>query len=160
MLKVEQGGGRAEIHFTEVLMKKRFMLILSILLFSFIAYANSSYAKDISKLRKECGENAREYFQVYSAANTDKDVSPQWDFRNHYNVKMDKCFILISKFTPLYLNKIVEEHYIVDLGDNSTYAAFMKVSDEPEARICKGWEIGKCASFEEWLDLIGHYLAE
>lgn len=146
--------------------------ILSIVLF-FIGITfplfTKSYAaptKDEYELQERCGKRAEELFKKeydgYIVSNeTGTMIS---NYTNHYNRKLNKCFILV---TQTFISKdketreklgISTETNLVDINENRPYGHFFKFS-QGGLTVCE--VLGKhCSSQNEWDALVKPYMEE
>jgi hypothetical protein len=122
-----------------------------------------SSGKEISELQEQCKKNAaalfkKEYGKGYEQI---RDGSYMSNYTNHYNVKLNKCFVLV-KITYVPNSKKEDALIMKDLSDtneNKQYGSFgrfrresIPISCSVENRICK--------SEAEWDSLVKYFMEE
>ena len=120
------------------------------------------------ELQARCSKDARTWFN--GNWSRDKDTV-LLDFTNHYDAKLNKCFILVeyhysSTFHPLDGNAWVNDLTLTDVYENAKYASFSErhvtnmqptVSVGNEVVTCEAF--GKnCKTSDEFYKLIGTYM--
>ena len=113
--------------------------------------------KQIYELRKECGKSAVEYAQRW------KLCDGKSNYQNHYNMKLNACFIYMSAYCNP--DKENEEKYwvqsVYDVNENKEYPTYIgsgKLIDDEKAW-CYVGSI-HCKSLAEFMELIKPYMKE
>jgi hypothetical protein len=117
-----------------------------------ISKADAQSRKEVYELQERCGRRAEQIFEKDFPANDRKGLET---FENHYNVRLNKCFILEDNtvFTAdagkSYKSKLLT---LIDVNDNKIFASFSPLN-------C---DIGstKCRSEEEFRALIRPLMEE
>lgn len=96
--------------------------ILSLITNVSIAADKKLDRKQIYELQKDCAKSALDYFQRH----TDCE-NGQVQYKNHYNIILNKCFIHISSWCPD--NKNAGKHFwvktVIDVNENKQYAQYI-----------------------------------
>jgi hypothetical protein len=128
-------------------------IMLSLTLFS------SSYAGSIKEeyeLQERCAKSAADSFKKLY-----RNEGILTHYSNHYNKKLNKCFILMISTT---LPKVKQEHpslskLLYDVNEQKEYASFFMFTDSKEIINCT--VLGRpCSSQSEWDTLIKPYMEE
>lgn len=118
-------------------------------------YAKS--AKQDYDLQEKCGDTASKFFKKEDFSLATKDIVLFKNYKNHYNKKLNKCFILItSKLKRLNTNDVSESQIIFDVNENMEYGSIAP-SDKGIRCVFLG---NSCGSWEEWHILIRPYMEE
>ena len=139
---------------------KKIILMIGIL--SFIT--NLSFAADqkldrkqICELRKECGKSAVQFSQRV------KLCDGQGSYTNHYNMKLNVCFIDMS--ASCNSDKGKDDKFwsesLIDVNENKDYAIYIgpgKIVDDKPAMCHVGEK--HCKSLPEFQELIKPYMNE
>ncbi len=103
------------------------LIIMSLLTVFSIAYAASD--KEVYELQERCKKSADAWFQE----NTPKagESTSTFDHRNHYNKKLNKCFVLFTAVIPTWdaNNKrgpTQERTLLMDVNENNEIGDFMQ----------------------------------
>jgi hypothetical protein len=119
--------------------------------------------KGDSELQEQCKKNAAALFKKEYGKGYEKirDGSYMSNYTNHYNVKLNKCFVLV-KITYVPNSKKEDALIMKDLSDtneNKQYGSFgrfrresIPISCSVENRICK--------SEAEWDSLVKYFMEE
>ena len=112
----------------------------------------SSISKTTSKedyeLQEQCGKRSEEFFRKKFK------YSKPFLHQNHYNKKLNKCFILAR-----YLD---EQKYLYDVNENKRYGVFYKNPSTPKEIdfvLCEVLE-KECKSVSEFDSLVKPYMKE
>jgi hypothetical protein len=138
-------------------------ILLSVGMF---ALFNNSYAasnKEAYELQERCGKRAAEYFkQEYGSGIKDNgDVVEMTNYKNHYNKKLNSCFILLtSKSVPYKDEKrgISTLKILYDLNEHQEYAVFFNIN-KINKPICRTMD-KPCNSEDEWDAIAKPYMEE
>ncbi len=123
-------------------------------------------AKEIYELQEKCGKHAEERFERWKKEGHSLDLSNTVttvsDMANHYNIKLNKCFILVtSRFYNTIKGKSVSASYIVlfDVNENKEYGFVIHLYDAEAPNRCEVLS-KKCNSEYEWALLISPFMEE
>ncbi len=111
------------------------------------------------ELQERCSKQAREQ---YNAEGWREE--PMASYTNHYNDKLNKCFLLIQNTAlPKTKNElVVRMRVLVDAFEGKTYAEFPSVGSRAMPDICNGTsptgEEKRCHSDSEFDDLVKLYM--
>lgn len=123
----------------------------------------SASIKEDYELQERCGKRCEEMFKkLYgNGYNTDKDGNWMYSYQNHYNRKLNKCFILVT--STHYPNDkkygIFSLKEVFDINENKSYGTFSRYSKNVTGMECKVLE-KICQSGEEWDLLVKPYMEE
>ena len=116
--------------------------------------------KDEYDLRERCGKWCEEYFKEdYGDGFDEDDIS---NYTNHYNKKLDKCFILINsvqfirnidKFESVTMKRLIE------LNENKEYGLLIQSGKNIKSDDCVVSDKA-CKSEQEWDLLVVPYMEE
>ena len=90
----------------------------------FSTYVSAQPNKELYELQELCGKRAAEVFErEYSPriANT-KDVQWRYNYENHYNARLNKCFFLVTY--ELWRPKSEKSMRLIDLNENKEYGNY------------------------------------
>jgi hypothetical protein len=119
--------------------------------------------KDEYNSRDKCGKRCEEYFRKEYGNGSNNTYSGQMmsGYQNHYNKKLNKCFIIITntsipndKETDVLLMKS-----IYDFNENKSYGDFDKYNKKNNPEHCNVLD-KKCESESEWDSLVKPYMEE
>jgi hypothetical protein len=124
--------------------------------------------KEIYELQERCGKLAAEKFKELhgnSGMWSDKDAHYISNQRNHYNKKLNKCFVLLTTQSiprskvELQKNGTSSEIDLWDINEEKQYGQFFRFSTMSSPFDCE--VSGKrCKSEDEWNSLIKPYMEE
>ncbi|MBM4274767.1 MAG: hypothetical protein FJ134_09970 [Deltaproteobacteria bacterium] len=108
-------------------MKKVSILFFMFGLFLFnIAYAAS--VKEEYELQERCKKSVDAWFQKEwdgKGIHEDKDLITMVDYQNHYNKKLNKCFVLVTTTMDNKKSKNSTKHIVLfDINENKQYGDF------------------------------------
>ena len=138
---------------------KYFICVLILLWTTNNVYGAS--AKEDYELQEKCGKRCEEMFKKeYGRQGFAKDGTLN-SYQNHYNKKLNKCFILVSTTVPpqdkqtdfLYMK------FLSDINENKEYGSFLKSHKDPRPLTCYVLE-KTCVSEMGWNLLIKPYMEE
>jgi hypothetical protein len=123
--------------------------------------------KDDYELQERCSKRAAERFKEDSGyfAQSDKDTKYRTTYINHYNRKLNKCFVLFATFgVPMGKKDIQEfgtssDKSLWDINENKQYGDFFKFRASPDPIICEVSD-KLCHSEAEWDSLVKTYMEE
>ena len=121
--------------------------------------------KAIYELQERCGHSAAAWFKEENGngvTNT-KEAQTLSSFRNHYNTRLNKCFVLLMATSVSHKRTATGQvsattiQTLFDLNDNNDYGSFAQV----ESRVMSCYVQEKhCANMDEWQSLIKPYLEQ
>jgi hypothetical protein len=121
----------------------------------------SSSKEEDYKLQERCGKYCDEMFkrEFGNGLTSDESSSMISSYQNHYNKKLNKCFILVKTTSYLKVKKrdvlLVKE--LVDINENKFYGSFSKSGEMIVFCNVSGKE---CKSEQEWDKLVKPYMEE
>jgi hypothetical protein len=125
------------------------IIILTSLLVTSVAYSQTR--KDVYELQGRCGKSAAETFEKDFPKEDRKGLET---YENHYNVRLNKCFILEENtlMTPGKGNKVYKEKLLTlaDVQDNKIYGSFSSLNCDVQET--------KCHSEQEFRALVRSYM--
>ena len=127
------------------------VIVLSTLLATSAAGQGLS-RKDIYELQERCGHSARELFDRDFPKEDRKGLE---NFTNHYNVRLNKCFLLEENTTFLRgegKSKKIKTMSLVDVQDNKSYGDFSPFGCDVQEQ--------KCRTEQEFRALIRPYVED
>ena len=152
-------------------------LFLSILIIFFttsfmfvVGCNNQNVIKEQSKekygLQEKCGKRYEEYFNkeygngIINGEDGERLIS---NYADHYNKKLNKCFILITsiEFIRNMENKIqnIRIKTLFDLNENKEYGSLIQFKNNNKPNNCRILE-KYCNSEKEWDLLVKSYMEE
>jgi hypothetical protein len=134
-------------------MKRTWVISILIVFFttSFMSIAGCNYKNKIktySGLEGQCKKSCEEWFSDYQQKHDEERVS----YKNHYNKRLNKCFILVNNLDYRLKNLKV-------INDNEIYGSFLARQQDGKIVTCDVLE-KKCNSEKEWDSLVKPYLEE
>jgi hypothetical protein len=130
----------------------------------FFVFGNSYAGSNIEdyELQERCGKRAEERFQqAYgNGISNVKGGTVKSDYTNHYNRKLNKCFIFVR---GAFSGKKKQDNWVskelVDINENRNYGTFLKSTEDDRVKVCTA--SGKpCNSEDEWDSLVKPYMEE
>ncbi len=142
------------------------MKVIILFLLISVTLSGASYAasnKEEYDLQERCGKRAEEILKPGNDNGISEDDKQlmMTGYRNHYNRKLNKCFVLQTT-TTMPKNKkespsILEELW--DINENKLYGRFFKVKIDNKPFECN--VLGEiCNSENEWDSLVKPYMEE
>ncbi len=132
--------------------------------------------KQVYELERLCKQDAEEYFKAKDKSKFVQDsddkinesVETKCSYINHYNRKMNKCYIVIttSIFYHRREGKRVDTliyHILYDVLENNDfgYSSLYINSKEPTSQVSDCYVVdNKCKTEEEWFKLVKPYMEE
>ena len=128
-------------------------------------YAASN--RDDYDLQERCGKRAEESFRRdWGEGIKNTDSGPMIaDYRNHYNRKLNKCFVLLSVLTGQNKNKkeknggVSRSIMLYDINESRMYGNFLQFEFGRPPIQCHVFD-KKCQSEDEWNSLVSPYMEE
>lgn len=132
--------------------------LLPLFLFPFVGNAGP---KEDYELQERCGKRAEERFktEVGNNISSDKDFAYSSGYTNHYNTKLNKCFILVTttSYPKDRKGNMIGMKNLYDINENKEYASFVTVKEKiTDCRVLDK----DCKSEGEWDMLIKPYMEE
>jgi|SRR5208282_3887370 len=147
-------------------MSKDYLGIIIILICLFFLVSQNTYSsskEEDYKLQEQCGKRSEEYFkkEYNNGFSTYENIQITSHYQNHYNKKLNKCFILMeTTYYNTYTKK--NDSFIKDINDineNKKYGSFSRIQIDYSPITCE--VSGKtCKSEEEWDKLVKPYMEE
>jgi hypothetical protein len=143
--------------------KSIFLLLVTSFTLFWCSYGQADANKVVYELQERCGKTASEVFkkEYGSGLSSDENATRTSDYTNHYNAKLNKCFIVIRETTftknkeiGWYLNR-----FLIDVNENKEYGSFAKFQKELKPQSCVVG-VRQCSSEAEWDALIKPYMEE
>lgn len=137
--------------------KRSLIIVISFFLFLLLPLnVYSSSIREDYDLSDKCGKRCEEiYHKTYNngVIETGKNTL-FYDYENHYNKKLNKCFMLIREEGTITGTKKA----LTDIQENKTYGHVRKNKDY---KIILCWVLDKkCQSVEEWDLLVKPYMED
>jgi hypothetical protein len=145
----------------------KIVLIVTLVLVCLASVSGSkaATAKEDYELQERCGKRADEIFKREhgsSGVTNTKDGQAMAGYRNHYNKKLNKCFLLLTYRDIPYKNKKDAASTLMtlhDINENKEYGSYFKSDNNNLPIDCM--VSGKvCRSEREWDSLIRPYMEE
>ncbi len=144
-------------------------ILIGFLFLMFIASGSfsNSYAasiKDEYELQERCGKTARGFIKLGygNGVSKTRDGQQETAYVNHYNKKLNKCFVIISlsnyvleKDHPEYVKSFVKT--LLDVNENKEYGKYINDYQPQKMLMCEV-EGRHCLSPEGWEALIRPYM--
>lgn len=108
-------------------------------------------------LQERCGQQSEEFFYKKYGKKFESFEGGFMTsvYRNHYNKKMNKCFILsVYELKSHKDGLFYSQHILTDIHENTIYGELRVDNDKTECYVLKT----KCKSNEEWFILIHPYM--
>ena len=141
-------------------------ILLSVGIFVLFGISYAISDKEAYELQERCGKRAADYFKGYvSGIENTEDVKFRTIYTNHYNRKLNKCFILFTTFgSPMSKEDIQKlgisiDKILWDINENKRYGNFFKFHNIPEPMMCEVSD-KSCHSEFEWDALAKPYMEE
>jgi hypothetical protein len=135
-----------------------------LVVFSNIAYAAPS--KDEYDLQERCGKLAAERFRRdwgTEGLHSEKGLQTTVRFRNHYNARLNRCFVLytVNIYTTTTAKVALRtiQLTLFEANTNKDYGTYLSADDEPRPMDCWVGE-QKCASRREFDALASQLLGD
>ena len=145
----------------------RFAVAASVALIG-VAASCSSFAqskKEEYELQERCGKRAEEQFRRDWGSNgviNTKEGQVVGSYRNHYNRKLNKCFVLLTSESLPYKEKtprVSRQITLYDINESKDYGLFIMVSGDARPLSCQVAGT-RCQSESEWDALVAPYMEE
>ncbi len=147
-------------------MKKAIFLLGLLVIMNGIALAADKKSnldrKQIYDLTERCGKSAKDFYEQKGFDQILAGKSSYHEYQNHYNVRLNKCFILITGFNIVSDKDKPDTHktlwrYIYDVHENVELGEMLTFDDNIDTCIMLG---AKCNSEAAWFSLIKPYMQE
>jgi len=116
--------------------------------------------KEEYELRERCGKYCEDYFRkTYGNGMMSSEYGYEnWSFENHYNKKMNKCFILTNSLVVTKSDKSVNQtKELYDVHENKSYGNIITFNGKVLSCVVLDKQ---CNSLGEWKSLIKPYMEE
>ena len=131
------------------------------LLFVGNCYADSK--KEDYELQEKCGNKADKWFKTEfgNGIKSDKDGQSWYTYQNHYNKKLNKCFVVLHlTYFPKGDDKIgTNMKDLMDINENKGYGHYYGSIGGGKSIFC-GVEGKNCNSEGEWDSLVKPYMEQ
>jgi hypothetical protein len=126
----------------------------------------TSSTKEEYELQERCGNNAKEFFKHEHGSGTFKTEYGQAEavHTNHYNRKLNKCFVMTTFTDYVYKNNQPEYAKsfvitVIDINENKEYGRFHNIYKQDKPAFCE--VAGRiCRDMLEWEALIKPFMEE
>ena len=153
-------------------MKRTFLLsvLISFITISFISSVgcdnqglsiSKKKIKEDYELKERCGKQCQEYFEkMYGKGTITTEIGLQHRYyRNHFNIKLNKCFILEYGFNSTKDGKLLFDYReLRDIHENKIYGKVVR--DNNKSTLNCNVADNQCNSVEEWDLLVKPYMEE
>jgi len=142
-----------------------FTVTLVLVWLASVSGSHAATAKEDYELQERCGKRADELFKREygnSGITNTKDGQALAGYRNHYNKKLNKCFLLLTYRDIPYKDKKKASSTLMtlyDINENKEYGSYFKSDNNSIPFDCKVSET-VCRSEQEWDSLISPYMEE
>ena len=137
------------------------IIICNVCLLPLNVYASS--IKEDYELQERCGKRSEEWFKSKygDGFSRSDDGNMRSHYKNHYNKKQNKCFILINNNfvdTNKKNNKdqSFTDKFLYDVNENGYYGSYMNMVEGSDCIFLEK----KCKSEKEWDLLVKPYMEE
>jgi hypothetical protein len=119
-------------------------VIILLILFVLVFFEGCSYDRKVDyELSEKCEIKTEEFYKRnYADSNS-------WLYENHYNKKLNKCFILVT-------NSIKREKNLYDVIESKLYGRFVHSENGITCSVLGN----KCNSGKEWDSLVKPYMED
>jgi hypothetical protein len=160
-----QSIGKSEVHKGDInVMKRKLFLSILIVFFTISLMSllgcnnqnptkeqSTKNIKEVYELQERCGKQTSEFFKKEYGDGIFRDGTIS-GYQNHYNKKLNKCFIIITSTSPSMKLK-----NLFDFNENKELGTFVENKSLPMD--CRVFE-KSCKSEEEWDSLVKPYMEE
>lgn len=152
-------------------MKRTLFISILIVLFtvSFVGCDNQTSTKEQSSitdknikqiydLQERCGKQSEEWFKKKYGNGYEDEVSTE--YYNHYNIKQNKCFILVTQYhqKKKSITVYMTGYELYDVNENNEYGSLTIIH---KSKKVSGWVLGKsCETEDEWFSIVLPYMKE
>lgn len=112
--------------------------------------------KQIYDLQQKCGKRSEEWFKNKYGGSGDIHLM---GYENHYNKKMNKCFILVSKKLDDYSLSIdlTQEEHLFDVDENKEYGSVVFIKGKQSTCYFIDGKEKDCEKYH-WINTIHPYM--
>jgi hypothetical protein len=117
--------------------------------------------KEVSELQERCVRSAEEFFKNMWGNGIIETTNGMMliNYMYHYNIKMNKCFVLLEK-TNYEKNEVISNiKELWDINENENYGNFFKYVKDDKPFACKVAN-KRCNSQYAWDSLVRPYMEE
>ena len=141
----------------------RTLVLIMIISHLLSAYCYAGNIKEEYELQEKCGKRAAEIFKNEYGNGVDVAFGNTTlsKFTNHYNAKLNKCFILITTSITLNGKKTTKlySEILYDINDNKDYGSIFKYGSEAKPDYCQVLD-NVCESEKEWNIIIKPFMEQ
>ena len=126
-------------------------ILIGFFITSFMSIVGCNYKnkiKDYYRSEGQCKKSCEEWFSSYQQKHDEERVT----YKNHYNKRLNKCFILLNNLDYRLKNLRV-------INENEIYGSFLTRLQDGKIVACDVLE-NKCNSEKEWDSLVKPYMEE
>ncbi len=130
--------------------------------FALCGASRAASDKELYELQERCGKRAAEIFKEQVGGGTKRtDEGESFStYVNHYNAKLNKCFIMVTThFTEFKTAKYVLDIIVMDVNENKQYAVFNDAGKASGFLACEVKDV-KCHSESEFDALVAPYMEQ
>jgi hypothetical protein len=110
--------------------------------------------KDLNEeydIREKCGKQSEEWFKSYQQ----KYPGDKFTYKNHYNKKLNKCFI----YTASFQSGGYQTLHFTDVNENKEYGSCVGIIGDEDDFLCKFLD-KDVKSKKDWEKLVTPYMEE
>ena len=112
-------------------------------------------AKEVYELSEKCAKSAAQEFKEIYGQEAELTV----DYTNHYNIKLNKCFVLVTDLVPNKYN--FRTKFLLDINEHRQTAGFIFSLKGGKNSIIECEVSGtNCQSESEWDAIVKPYMEE
>jgi len=118
------------------------------------------------ELQERCGKSAQEYFKrkYGNGSVVTEDGREETSYANHYNKKLNKCFVTTTLHNYVYKGgqpEYAKSFFItlLDVNESKEYGRFFNIYPKDTPALCE-IEDKRCASYAEWDATLKTYMEE
>jgi len=136
-------------------------VIFSLMAFFAVSESYAATLKEEFELQERCGKRAEEWFKSEwgNGISSDKDGQTRASYRNHYNSKLNKCFVLLTSAIYEKDRTSYTDMELFDVNEQKGYGSFWEKFGVGQPQSC---EVGNvpCLSEKEWNSLVTPYMGD
>ena len=121
--------------------------------------------KEKYELEERCGKRAAQYFSEQYGNGYDKSngMTTFISFRNHYNLRLNKCYVLLV--TRMHIDSWAKEEEVrtlelLDLNENNKFGTYIGSSTSVKPPSMCEVKDGLCHSEIEWWNMTKQYMED
>lgn len=114
------------------------------------------------ELQEKCSNKASNFFKEYTEEIKEQEAYRSFlssiSYENHYNTKLNKCFIQVYTYSPEEAHHSESWHWsLYDVNEHKEYGDFHQIEGKVVA--CN-FETKSCHSLDDWLTLAKPYMTD